>query len=157
MGLFSKIFSIFGGGAKSLGTGASFLGSYRVSQGKSYGGGGWGLARFNSIVAAHSSPEELVEEFSLDSEDSDYASLDGFKNCYTQAYMEALEEARAEAEALAAFGIEIDAEALIDWDAVEENAYNYSIDLVNAWLDGSQWIPENVMDYAWYELSSHNG
>ena len=44
----------------------------------------------------------------------------------------------------------------MEFEAVDETAYNYACDLVNAWLDGSDWIPEEVMDFAWYELSSHN-
>ena len=83
-------------------------------------------------------------------------SLDGYPNCYTQAYQEEYEKAAAEAAVMNMFGMDIDPEELMDFEAVEENAYNYSCDLVNAWLDESDWIPEEVMDFAWYELSDHN-
>lgn len=152
MGLFSKIF----GGGKSFATKASFLGSYREASGRSYGGGGWGLARFNSIVDAHSSVDDLVEEFALYDEGCSYMSLDGYPNCYMQAYQEEYDRASIEAEVLSMLGMDVDPEELIDYEVVEENAYNYSCDLVNAWLDGSEWIPEEIMDFAWYGLSSHN-
>ncbi len=157
MGLFSKI---FGGrkssNVKSFATKQSFLRSYRVAGGKSYYGGGWGLARFNDVVNAHSSVDDLVEEFTIYDEGCNYMSLDGYPNCYTQAYQEEYEKASAEAAVMNMFGMDVDPEELMDFEAVEENAYNYSCDLVNAWLDGSDWIPEEVMDFAWYELSSHN-
>lgn len=54
------------------------------------------------------------------------------------------------------FGEEINVELLIDWDTVEENAYEYAEELAQAWLDGDEWIPEEIMDWAWYDLSDHN-
>lgn len=77
-------------------------------------------------------------------------------NPYTQAYREERERAEAEAEILTMFGEEIDVELLIDWDTVEENAYEYAEELAQAWLDGSEWVPEEIMDWAWYDLSDHN-
>lgn len=153
MGLLSSIFS---GAVKSIFSNASFNGAYRVSSGRSYNGGGWALDRFNSIVDAHSSVEDLVDEFELDDESCPYMSVDGYTNPYTQAYMEAYQEAQQEAEILAMFGEEVDPEELIDWDEVNENAYEYACDLVEAWLNGSYWIPEEVLDYGWFELSDHN-
>ena len=153
MGLFSKI---FGGIIKGVASNASFVGSYRVAGGKSYSGGGWGLDRFQSIIDAHSSIEDMVDEFELDSENSNYMSLDGYPNCYTQAYQEELSEAKEEAEILAFFGEIIDPEDLMDMDEVEENAYEYACDLAEAWYSGQEWIPEEICDWAWYDLSSHN-
>ena len=153
MGLLSTIFS---GIVKGVVSNASFVGSYRVSSGKSYHGGGWGLDRFQSIIDAHSSIEDMVDEFELDSESSNYMSLDGYPNCYTQAYQEELNEAKEEAEILAFFGEVIDPEDLMDMDEVEENAYEYACDLAEAWYSGQEWIPEEVMDWAWYDLSDHN-
>ena len=157
MGLFSRI---FGSKVKSVATNASFLGSYRVASGKSYRGGGWGLDRFQSVIDAHSSIEDIVDEWDLDSEHSNYMSLDGYANCYTQAYQEELDKAEAEAEILnmflAPFEEEIYPGELMNMEAVEENAYEYACDLAQAWYDGSEWIPEEVMDWAWYDLSSHN-
>ena len=153
MGLFGKI---FGGIIKGVASNASFVGSYRVASGKSYSGGGWGLDRFQSIIDAHSSIEDIVDEWNLDGEDSNYMSLDGYPNCYTQAYQEELNEAKGEAEILAFFGEVIDPEDLMDMDEVEENAYEYACDLAEAWYNGDEWIPEEVMDWAWYDLSDHN-
>ena len=153
MGLFGKI---FGGIIKGVASNASFVGSYRVAGGKSYSGGGWGLDRFQSIIDAHSSIEDMVDEFELDSENSNYMSLDGYPNCYTQAYREEHDKAKAEAEILAFFGEIIDPEDLMDMDAVEENAYDYACDLAEAWYDGQEFVPEEVMDWAWYDLSDHN-
>lgn len=156
MGFFSSVFGGLFGGGKSFKK-ASFVGAYRVSSGRSYGGGGWALDRFNSIVDAHSSVEDLVEEFSLDGEGCPYPSVEGYTNPYTQAYLEALQEAMEEADALSFFGEMIDPEDLINWDEVEENAYEYACELVEAWLSGDEWIPETILDFCWYELSSHNG
>ena len=153
MGLFGKI---FGGIIKGVASNASFVGSYRVASGKSYSGGGWGLDRFQSVIDAHSSIEDMVDEFELDDESCPYMSLDGYPNCYTQAYQEELSEAKEEAEILAFFGEVIDPEDLMDMDEVEENAYEYACDLAEAWYSGQEWIPEEVMDWAWYDLSDHN-
>ena len=153
MGLFGKI---FGNIIKGVASNASFVGSYRVASGKSYNGGGWGLDRFQSIIDAHSSIEDMVDEFELDDESCPYMSLDGYPNCYTQAYQEELSEAKEEAEILAFFGEVIDPEDLMDMDEVEENAYEYACDLAEAWYSGQEWIPLEVMEWAWYDLSSHN-
>ena len=157
MGLLSTIFS---GIVKGVASNASFVGSYRVSSGKSYHGGGWGLDRFQSIIDAHSSIEDMVETFALDDESCPYPSVDGYANPYQQAYQEEYDKAQAEAEILNAlltpFSEEVDPEDLMDMDAVDENAYEYACDLAQAWYDGQEWIPEEVMDWAWYDLSSHN-
>ena len=152
MGLFSKI---FGSGKRSAvasaATSISFLEAYNGRK-----TGGWGLDRFNSVVEAHSSVEDIVEEFEIDGEDSRYMSPDGYRNCWTQAYQEQREQAEFEAEILAMLGEDVSADELIDWDIVEENAYEYACELVQNWLDGSEWIPEEIMEYAWYDLSDHN-
>ena len=57
---------------------------------------------------------------------------------------------------LAPFGEEVNPEELMDYDKIEEHAYNYACELVEAWLGGDEWVPEEVMDYAWYGLSDHN-
>ena len=104
----------------------------------------------------YSSIEDMVDEFELDSENSNYMSLDGYPNCYTQAYQEEYNEAKEEAEILAFFGEVIDPEDLMDMDEVEENAYEYACDLAEAWYSGQEFVPEEVMDWAWYDLSDHN-
>lgn len=155
MGLFSRI---FGGKSKvkSVASSASFLGAYREAGGQSYSGGGWGLDRFNSIVDAHSGVEDLVDTFEIDDEGSNYQSLDGYRNCYSQAWHEEYEQASFEAAILSAFGEIVEPEELMDYGKVEEDAYDYACELVEAWLDGGEWVPEDVMDYAWYGLSDHN-
>lgn len=159
MGLFSRI---FGGKSKvkSVASGTSFLGAYREASGKDANWGGWGLDRFNSIVDAHSSVEDLVDMFEIYDEGSKYMSLDGYTNCYTQAWQEEYERASVEADILnmllAPFGEEVEPEELMDYDKIEEDAYEYACELVEAWLDGGEWVPEEVMDFAWYGLSDHN-
>lgn len=159
MGLFSRI---FGGKSKvkSIASGTSFLGAYREASGKDANWGGWGLDRFNSIVDAHSSVEDLVDMFEIYDEGSKYMSLDGYANCYTQAWQEEYERASVEADILnmllAPFGEEVEPEELMDYDKIEEDAYEYACELVEAWLDGGEWVPEEVMDFAWYGLSDHN-
>lgn len=153
MGFFSKI---FGGKAKSIGTSVSFLSAYREAGGQSPNGGGWGLDRFNSVVDAYAGVEDMVEEWSLDGEDSDYMSLDGYSNCYEQAWQEEYDKAEFEADMLSMFGIDVNPEELMDYDVIEEHAYEYACELAQAWLDGDEWIPEEIMDWAWYDLSDHN-
>lgn len=159
MGLFSRI---FGGKSKvkSIASGTSFLGAYREASGKDANWGGWGLDRFNSIVEAHSSVEDLVDMFEIYGEGSNYMSLDGYENCYEQAWQEEYERACVEADILnmllGMFGEEVEPEELMDYDKIEEDAYNYACELVEAWLGGDDWVPEEVMDYAWYGLSDHN-
>lgn len=152
MGLFSKIFSAFSGGTKQAAANTSFLQTY------SGGSGGWGLDRFNSIISAHSSAEEIVDEFGLDQEGCGYMSVDGEEDSYTQAYNEALVKAEAVSIQIGEImGMPIDPEDLIDEDDVAERAYSLALRLVGEWLSGDTWIPEEVMEWAWYDVSDHNG
>ena len=154
MGLFSRIFG--DKSVQSVAQNASFLGAYREAGEQSYDGGGWGLDRFNSIIDAHSSVDDMSEEWGLADEDCQYKSLDGYSNPYNQAYREERERAEEEAEVLAMLGEELDADLLISWDTVEENAYEYAEELAQAWLDGSEFIAEEICDWAWWVLSDHN-
>ena len=149
MGFFSDIF-------KKKATNVSFLGAYRVAGGLSYDGGGWALERFNSVVNAHASVEDMIDEFELADEFCEYMSVDGYDNPYLQAYEEEYERAEIKAEMMEAIGIPVDPEDLMNWEKVERDAYGYARDLANAWLDGSEWIPEEILDWAWYDLSDHN-
>lgn len=152
MGLLSAIFDGLSGkqSAKQSATSVSFLQTY------SGGSGGWGLDRFQSIIDAHSSLEDMVEEWGLNSEGCPYMSVDGYANPYTQAYQEEYEKASMEAMVLEMLGMEVDVEDLMDMDEVEENAYEYALDLADAWYSGAEWIPIEVMNWAWYQLSDHN-
>lgn len=152
MGLFSSIFS---GIIQGIAKGTSLSSAYASSKGKS--SAGIALDRFQSIVDAHSDTEDIVEVFSLNEEGCGYMSLDGYPDCWTQAYEEEYERCVIEAEILAMMGIEVDPEELIDWEVIEENAHSYACDLANAWYSGDEWIPEEVLDWAFYDLSDHNG
>ena len=91
MGLFS---SIFGGGRKSSGIvsgrnpGKGWISANRFNKAKGGFAGGYGAITFGNIMDAHSSDEEIVEEFELDSEDCDYKHPSFGKTCYQQAYTE---------------------------------------------------------------------
>ena len=80
-----------------------------------------------------------------------YPSPDGYENCYEQA----LEELIEEFEALAA-ELGVDPEDLITEEMILGRAYLIAQELVAGWLEGDIWIPEEVLDWAWYEVSDHN-
>lgn len=153
MGLFSAIFS---GVVKGIASNTSFVGAYREASGKSYSGGGWGLDRFQSIIDAHSGTDDIVETWALNQPSCPYMSVDGYPNPYQQAYQEEYQKCVVEAMLLSMFGQETDPKDLMDMDAVEEDAYDYACDLADAWYDGQEWIPEEILDFCWYDLSSHN-
>lgn len=160
MGLFS---SIFGGGKKSSGIvsgrnpGKGWVTANRFNKAKGGFAGGYGAITFGNIMNAHSSEEEIVEEFELDGEDCHYKHPSFETTCYKQAYREALMEAQIEAAMLGVFGMDVDPEDLIDWDKVEENAYDYALDLASMYIGGETWIPEDILDWAYYDVSDHNG
>ena len=164
MGLFSGIVKssvrgLYSGIFKKSATSASFLGAYRVASGRSYGGGGYGLDRFRSIIDAHSSIEDIVSEWELNDEMCEYQSLEGYDNCWTQAYEEEYERAEYLAMLISIeneFGDEPDPEDLMNWERVERDALKYAMQLAKAWYSGDEWIPEEIMDWAWYDLSDHN-
>lgn len=154
MGLFSRIFS---GGRRGriskIASSVSFLQTY------SGGSGGWGLDRFRSVIDAHSSIEDMVEEWGLDAEDCEYSSPDGYENCYWQAYEEEYERASVMADIMSALTgglIDFDPEDFMDYERIEMNAYEYACQLADNWYSGAEWIPEEIMDWAWYDLSDHN-
>ena len=155
LGTFAKAF--LNEGLKLFGEAVTFLSEYRRAGGQDPNGGGWGLERFNSVVNAHSSPMGIVDEFELNQEECEYMSVDGYENPYMQAYEEEYERAERQAEMMQAAGMAVDPEDLMNWERVEKDALRYALQLANAWLDGSEWIPEEVMDWAWYDLSGHNG
>ena len=154
MGLFSRIF----GGKKSSGIvsgrnpGRGFIEANRFNRIKGGFAGGYGAITFGNIMNAHCSADDIVEEFGLDTEDCDYKHPFYGHTPYMQAYMEALQEAQAEAALLDA-----DPEDLIDWDEVYDNAYDYAIELAEMYIAGQTWIPEEILDWAYYDISDHNG
>lgn len=158
MGKLRSFFNSFGkkkSAIASAATSISLSQAYSIAKGGAFGG--WALARFQSIVDAHASVEDIIEEFGLDEEGCGYQSVDGYDDPWTQAHEELLEVAEQEAEMMGALGIDVDPEELINQEELEELAYSYAYDLANAWYSGAEWVPEEVMDWAWYDLSGHNG
>ncbi|MCM1526693.1 MAG: hypothetical protein NC091_05545 [Bacteroides sp.] len=251
MGKFSQVFTKAKSGIANIGhgfTGKGRTGYFSVTQkwNRSHqkrGGyaGGWAAIAFGNIINAHSSPEDVVETFSLDKE-NDYgctAYADAFKEQYDiaeQIYQEwvdyylgiidmltaemneclntaeeleqaaqelkdeaeslrdeaewaddpeeaeeLLEEAEAleqeaaelleQAEALRTEAAELqmeiehyddeidmlNIEEFIDYDTVESNAFEYACEFAQQWIDGSVWISPDVLSWAFYEVSDHNG
>lgn len=80
---------------------------------------------------------------------------------------ELLEEAEAlRAEAMELQG-EIDAnyseidmltiEQFIDNDVVTQNSFEYACEFAEKWINGEEWIPIDVLNWAYYDVSDHNG
>lgn len=129
--------------------GKGWVAANRFNKARGGFAGGYGAITFGNIINAHSSAEDIVDEFGLDQEDAKYG------NCYQRAYREAYQEAIIEMmSAMDFFG---DPEDYIDWDEVEELAYQYAIELAERWINGEEWIPREVLDWAYYEVSDHNG
>ena len=147
MGFFGKVFQGKGGNAGK--PWRSYVHGKNRASGKKGGyAGGYGAINFANVINAHSSAEEIVDEFALDTEDA----IDG--NCYQRAYRECRAEAMIEMMmAMDFFG---DVEDYIDWDEVEDRAYEYAVEMAQQYIDGGRWIPEEIMDWAWYDVSGHN-
>lgn len=152
MGLFSKL---FGGGSKkgTVHSGKNAMSTFANRFNKARGGhaGGYGAITFGNIINAHSSAEDIVDEFGLDQEDCSYKHPYLGTTCWQYAYREALMEAMAEAMIMG-----VDPEDLIDWDQVEEEAYDYALELADLYIDGSTWIPTEIINWAYYDVSDHN-
>lgn len=113
---------------------------------------GYGADRFASIVNAHSDPEEIVEIFELDQPNNIYN--DYWEQCERQM----IENCIALTEAMEAEGDEdVDPEDLYDYEEVEERAHEMALEQVERWLTKLEWIPPEVLWWAYYEVSSHNG
>lgn len=81
-----------------------------------------------------------------------------------QELLEQAEALRAEATELQAeidgYYSEIDMlniEDFIDYDTLESNAFEYATEFAQQWIDGTVWIPMDVLSWAFYEVSDHNG
>ena len=136
--------------------GISFDNYYHMSR-KKKKSKGIALDRFKDIVDAHLTTDDIVVENGLNEEDSPYMSLDGYPNCYTQAYQEEYTRAIIKAELIAAAtGVQMDPEDLMDMDRVEQDAYDYACQLADAWYGGDMWIPEDILMWAFYVVSDHN-
>ena len=159
MGLFSKIF----GGKKSNGTvsgknpGSAWTAANKFNRARGGFAGGYGAWTFGNIMDAHGGAERIIDEHGLDQEECKYKHPLFGVNCWQQAYMEARAEAEAEAQMLAAMGVEVDVEDLIDWEQVEADAYDYAEELAEMYINGDTWIPIDILNWAYYEVSDHNG
>ena len=160
MGLFSKI---FGGGIKKgvvhSGKDSQWTYANRFNKAKGGHAGGYGAVTFKNIVNAHSSEGEIVEEFLLDAEVCVYIHPRFGMNCYNKAWLDEYERAQIEAAALmAASGglVEIDPEELMDMEQVEEDAYEYALELAYMYIEGDIWIPGVMLNWAYYDVSTHN-
>lgn len=160
MGLFSALF----GGKKSYGVHSGsnppsqgWVTANRFNQARGGHAGGYGAITFGNIINAHSGADEIVDEFGLDQEGCAYKHPYLGTTCWNYAYREALQEAQEEAMGLAFLGIDIDPEDLIDWDQVEDDAYDYAIELADLYISGATWIPYEILEWAYYEVSDHNG
>lgn len=88
-----------------------------------------------------------------------------------QALEDEAEELLSQAEALRAEATELQAEIdgyyseidmlnieeFIDYDTLESNAFEYATEFAQQWIDGTVWIPMDVLSWAFYEVSDHNG
>ena len=135
--------------------------AYRRNWSRGARGGSWAAQAFANIVNAHSCCEEVVEEFEIDSEYWFEPDPELGMTPYDKAY----EEAKEEAEALAAAAGSVDVEDFIDWDQLREDAFDYACDWVDRMLTGTEWIPEGngsgseygeLLSWAFYDVSSHN-
>lgn len=50
----------------------------------------------------------------------------------------------------------ISVEDFINYDEVEKKAMDYACEFAQQWIDGNCWIPEEVLHWAYYTVSSHN-
>lgn len=153
MGLFSRLFrksspKVVSG--RNPGSGWTFANRFNRTKGGV--AGGYGAITFGNIMNAHCSPEDIVDEFGLDDEGSAYVHPHLGTTCYMYAYQQALMEVMAEAMMLG-----VDPEDLIDWDQVEEEAYEHACDLAQLYIDGATWIPSEILHWAYYDISDHNG
>lgn len=148
MGFFGRVFQGQGGNAGRPWR-KRVHGKNRANAKRGGFAGGYGSINFANVINAHSSAEEIVEEFALDTEDA----IDG--NCYQRAYRECRAEAMI--EMMIAGDLTGDVEDYIDYDEVESRAYDYAVEMAEKYISGARWIPSEIMDWAWYDVSDHNG
>lgn len=162
MGFFS---SIFGGGRKGKSSGvvsgknpgSAWTAANRFNKARGGVAGGYGAITFGNIMNAHCSADDIVDEFGLDTEDCSYRHPHYGTTPWMQAYREAHAEAMIEVMELALMGIDADIDDVIDWEQVEDDAYDYAVDLAELYIAGQTWIPSEIIEWAYYDISSHNG
>ena len=47
-------------------------------------------------------------------------------------------------------------EELLDHDELEKRAFEYACEFAQVWIDGNTWIPLEVLNWAYYDVSDHN-
>lgn len=245
MGKLGSIFTNIGHGFTGKGRTGYFKATQKWNRSRAKRGGyagGYGAITFGNIIDAHSSSEEIVENFGLDEEDNSYG-CDAYQRAYAEQYeiaeqiyqewvdyysgvietltgqmnacieeAEQLEqtaqELQDEAESLRqeaewcddpeeagdyieeAQQLEAEAKELleqaqalrteakelqseiehnyaqmeiltieqfIDDEMVKQNAFQYACDFADKWVDGEEWIPTDVLNWAYYDVSDHNG
>ena len=152
-GLFGVVGAFIDAAWKGL-TGKSSTASkmaYRQNWAREARGGTDAATAFANITNAHCDPDELIFEFGMDQEGG-YEDPELGCSPWEMAYREALEEVMDDAMVL-----QCDPEDLIDWDEVEEVAYDYAYDYAERLMSGTEWIPdEEMLDWAFYDVSDHN-
>lgn len=148
--LFGAAWKGLTGGGKSS-TASKMAHRYNWSQGAR--GGTDAAVAFANITNAHCEAEDIVDEFGIDTEDWGEPDPELGTTPWDMAYREALEEVMEDAILL-----ECDPEDLIDWEQVEEDAFDYATDWVDRMMTGKEWIPEegDMLDWAFYDVSGHN-
>lgn len=48
-------------------------------------------------------------------------------------------------------------EQFIDNDVVTQNSFEYACEFAEKWINGEEWIPIDVLNWAYYDVSDHNG
>lgn len=153
MGLFSGLF----GGSKrgNVYSGKNppqgFIDAAKFGKTKGGFAGGYGAWTFGNIIRAHSSAEDIVDEFGLNQQDSPYG------NCYARAYRECKQEAMIKFLLAGGLLLGMDISDFIDWGEVEDLAYEYAIELAESYINGDVWIPIDILEWAYYDVSDHNG
>lgn len=153
MGLFSGLF----GGSKrgNVYSGKNppkgFIDAAKFGKTKGGFAGGYGAWTFGNIINAHSSPEEIVEEFGLNEQGCPYG------NCYQKAYNECRQEAMLLYVLAGGFLMGLELDDFIDYGEVEDRAYEYAVQLAESYINGDVWIPRDIIDWAYYTVSDHNG
>ena len=50
----------------------------------------------------------------------------------------------------------MDIDEFINWGEVEDLAYEYAIELAESYINGDVWIPIDILEWAYYDVSDHN-
>lgn len=140
--------SIFG---KKKSSSSGFIQAAKYNKPRGGFTGGYGAWTFRNIIEAHSSAEDIVEEFGLDQEGAAYG------DCWDRALREVKQEAVEESLLMSILNFFTGDDLEFDYGEVEKRAYDYAIELADSWINGEVWIPRDVLDWAYYVLSSHNG